>query len=179
MSIYETTSGKAYTGMAEYDNLSGYVTQTYVTEWKDIHGNLWRKTCNVINLGRADPVIPSDPDATLQPEKLWSRMTGNDFTRAANLAAGQARDEARRDRIVEYIQAYGPSTLKIMADDLNMVLVTLQKAISRYEGVTFVKVGFVSSSGRAVIWGLIQSGTYTPQTGVVSVNSALEGTAAT
>ena len=57
-------------GFAEYDSLTGYLTSTYTVEWVDRQGTRWRKTCQVINLGRPDRGAPVDPATATMPEPM-------------------------------------------------------------------------------------------------------------
>lgn len=108
---------KIYTN-TEYDGLSGYVERTYTTTWRDTQGNLWRKTCQVVNLGRPDRGIVVDPDAAIAYEP-WEESKPPSASRAANapsaaIEAHHANKEARHDalqaKIVAYLREHGATS---------------------------------------------------------------------
>jgi hypothetical protein len=59
-----------HTGYSEFDNLTGYVTKEYTTEWVDPSGTRWRKRCQIINLGRPDRGIVVDPEEAIADEGI-------------------------------------------------------------------------------------------------------------
>ncbi len=157
MSIYETTHGTAYANDPDYDRMTGYVTRTYQSEWRDAQGNLWRKTCTVINLGRADRVTPQTGEELLHTEKMPGDLRSSAQQRAGRIAAGRARRQAKRDAIAELLQAQGPLTCAEIAEALGYVAKTTREILeaSRYE--LFDKVGGVPGAHGGVpvaIWGL-------------------------
>lgn len=124
MSIYERTSGNAYSGDDAYDRLTGYVTGNYVSEWHDRSGTKWRCVTTIINLGRADGVTPAEMDAQLA-EEAWDEdapIAAIDELRRqtqANAAVILAKiaaylDEHKQATIVqlEALTGYGDSWLR-------------------------------------------------------------------
>lgn len=147
MSIYEVTYGNAYCGDPSYDNLTGYVTRTYQSEWRDIHGNLWRKTCTVINLGRSDAVTPADPEAQMGRAYL-DELAGAPIRRHPK---GQTVA-----RFVDVLRRYGPlpvaRIVELTGHSKQAIVATLN-----YNDTVFVRVGEVMGArGKvAATWGLI------------------------
>jgi hypothetical protein len=63
---YTHIQGKVgHSGFAEFDNLTGYVTGNYVSEWQGRDGTRWRTITTVINLGRPDRGIRVDSEAAI------------------------------------------------------------------------------------------------------------------
>ena len=136
------------TGFAEYDHLTGYVDRVYTVEWTDKTGNLWRKTCTVINLGRPDRGIPVDPDAQMQPEKFPRHVPARPKKPAKPMLRIGEFDEA----IPAYLRQYGPAHAKLIAADLGYQYESLHYHLRNNRNNVYCKVGKV---GKAVIWGLI------------------------
>jgi hypothetical protein len=86
-------------GFPEYDSLTGYLERTYTVEWEDSSGTRWRKTCQVINLGRPDRgvVVPPDDeqdDNTDAVERLRQEKL--------------KRDQATLDQLQQILTERGP-----------------------------------------------------------------------
>jgi hypothetical protein len=106
-------------GYAEYDALTGYVTRTYQTEWTDTSGNLWRKTCTIINLGRPDRGVPVDHEAQIRDEVWVDEAQQQDDQRRRDSAIERNRVQRHRvamESLVAYMQAHGPSPLTELLD---------------------------------------------------------------
>jgi hypothetical protein len=105
-----------HSGFGEYDNLTGYLTRTYTVEWEDRQGTRWRKTCQVINLGRPDRGIPVDPDGQLGEEDLPEPVSVLYLQRAQAAAkkAAMLRDERSMSKIVAYLKEHGPQPLDVL-----------------------------------------------------------------
>lgn len=146
MNIYNHIQSKVYSGDDDYDKFSGYVTKTYTVEWEDSSGTRWRKTCQVINLGRPDRVPPADPDALMGAERLSYEGERPNQRKRDERHAALAMDLTR------YLRQYGPSHMTAMASDLDYAKTTLDEFVRQREGRIFCKVGNV---GRAVLWGLV------------------------
>ena len=146
MNSERLTQGSAYCGVPAYDNLTAYVTRTYQSEWRDIHGNLWRKTCTVINLGRADAVTPADPGAELAPASL------------SDLPGAKVRRNAvgyTLNRYVDVVRRYGPLPILRIAELTGQTTQSVTTII-KHNAATFIKVG-ETQGGRgkmAALWGL-------------------------
>jgi hypothetical protein len=118
-----------HTGFGEFDNLTGYLVDTYTVEWMDSSGNRWRKRCEVVNLGRPDRGIPVDPDEAMTPEE---------FEVAANARAAQetlraekvARDAALLVQVEKCYREHGALSANQCAEYLKVgkerVLITLR-----------------------------------------------------
>ncbi len=138
---------------SEYDNLTGYVVRTYTTTWRDTDGNLWRKTCEVVNLGRPDRGVPVDPDTQLAPAPWDSGGTKPHLARGP-MARKRKADERFAEiqmQVSAYLRRNGPSHVKGMALDLEHKRTTLGDLMRKFEGVSFCKVG---TCGPAVLWGV-------------------------
>lgn len=108
-----TESNKIYTG-TEFDNLTGYVTGNYVSEWTDRRGNRWRSCVTVVNLGRPDRgIVADDVDVELAPERLpLGKGASAEARYQESLAATRERRHGALLRdLGAYMQEHGPSTL--------------------------------------------------------------------
>lgn len=144
-------------GFSEYDNLTGYVDRTYTTTWHDDKGNLWRKTCTIINLGRPDRGVPVDPDTLLTSEEWGKERNGNPSPTYAHVAARAAairRDAERELEIVAYLKEHGAEQIRVIARAFNMSRDRLAEHIYKREGTVYVRTGKV---GKATLWGVINA----------------------
>ena len=135
-------------GFAEYDNLTGYVEQTYTREWTDAAGNRWRKVVTVINLGRPDRGIPVDPDAQMQAERFPRHEPR---PRKERRPTSLKRGDVQR-QVGDYLRQYGPAHAKLIASDLGIAYDTLFYHLKGRKGQLYCACGKV---GKAVIWGLV------------------------
>lgn len=157
MNIYNHIQSKVYANDPDYDKLSGYVTRQYQVEWTDTNGTRWRKTCTTINLGKADPVSPVDPDAQMGAESL-------NYDRSASLDAAyeQVRilTEQRKQRahiaLVAHLQAHGPQTIEALLGLTEWEIVATLRNYMRSQPAVFVRL-YKSPA----VWGLVGQ-TYTP-----------------
>jgi hypothetical protein len=128
---FRTTAGSCKpSGFAEYDGLTGYVERTYTTTWRDKDGTLWRKTCQVLNLGRPDRGIVVDPDTAIAYEP-WqdSKLPMQPNAPSAAIEAHHRNKEARHDAIqaqlVAYLREHGATSALALVDvvgkDINWV----------------------------------------------------------
>jgi hypothetical protein len=102
----------AVSGFAEFDNLTGYVTGNYVSEWTGRDGNRWRTVTTVINLGRPDRGIAVDPDAQ-QGDEDWGTAASAETQKA--LADNRRRkDSDARKLFVAYLMVNGPQLLEAL-----------------------------------------------------------------
>jgi hypothetical protein len=132
----------------EYDNLTGYLTKEYTTEWQDSSGTRWRKTCRIINLGRPDRGVPVDPEEAIAFDP-WREKPSE------AIKLGSAQYQARMQyRITEYLRERGPSMTRDIATDLSMVYPTVVKHLAKQDGTVYRRVGKVN---HFVIWGLVES----------------------
>lgn len=102
-------------GFVEYDELSGYVTRQYVSEWQDKDGTRWRKIVTFINLGKPDRGIVRDPDAMIgRGEKLFGLDGSEPHWQKAVKAASEAR-VVREAQLVSALQqafaTHGPMSV--------------------------------------------------------------------
>lgn len=136
-------------GYAEYDNLSGYVDRTYTTTWHDKDGNLWRKTCTVINLGRPDRGTPVDPDAQLDTEP-WNDTAD----RLVVATAGKKDALAEREalllvRVQAHLRKYGASTAKDLAVSVGIGQPQVANHLRKYTDK------YMLLEGSLYLWGLV------------------------
>jgi hypothetical protein len=135
----------------EYDGLTGYVTKTYSTEWLDTQGNLWRKTCTVINLGRPDRGIVGDVDAQLV-EEHWGH--GNSYAGPeAMRRKGEENRASLRMEMVAHLREHGPQQAQGIAMDLQRGYRSIAKQLSDNEGMVFCRAGYGNG---AVLWGVLE-----------------------
>lgn len=96
-----------HTGYPEYDSMTGYVERTYSVEWEDSSGTRWRKTCQVINLGRPDRGIPVDPDEAMTPEEFGvGKHLGPAIAKMKENK--RERDQVILERARAYLAEHGP-----------------------------------------------------------------------
>lgn len=119
MSIYEQAFGNAYAGDPEFDNLSGYCTAEYSYTWYDAVRNAYIRTTRThINLGRADPGTPADPDANMQREYFdYDNPNRGNAVRAVRRDAAD-RFLALRAQIQASLTEDGPASAARLADRL-------------------------------------------------------------
>lgn len=132
---------------AEYARLTGYVSDQYAVEWEDENGNLWRKTCTVINLGRPDRGVPVDPDEAIKSER-WPK----DYRQRIPRKPAVPPVNAAQERTVDYLRKFGPSTIPDIAGHFGLYLSGVQKHLTKREGHVYERVG---KRGRSDLWGLI------------------------
>jgi hypothetical protein len=66
-SIYESITGNAYTTDPDYSAFTGRVVRTISTTFYDPTLGAWiKRTCEYIDIGRADPVVPVDPESMIE-----------------------------------------------------------------------------------------------------------------
>ena len=159
MRLTESTAGKAHTTDEDYAKFSGQLVMTVSTTNYDPKRKCWiKRTYEYIDIGRADPVTPIDPDAELQYEKFERKCQSNlnwEVARDRNKALGEAARAKRRDRIVEELREWGPSTLVQISESLSIPRATVNDLMQIYKGTTFCIVGKKSGSGQAALWGLV------------------------
>ena len=155
--------------------LSGRVVYQSAITGMTLDGWKIKHTVAYIDIGRSAPNDAADPDALLQPEPMWHKPNAHvQVAVAVNVARGELRFAARRERIIAHLQAYGPATIGELVDELGIGRVTLVETLKRYAGAPFVRVGVAPGSGHAEIWGLVdaqmgiseQSNTPAPQNAV-------------
>lgn len=136
----------------EYDNLTGYVTHEYITEWQDTAGTRWRTRRTIINLGRPDRGIVPDPDEAMTPDP-WPKErapwqgAGSDEIRRKK----RVRDTEIHLRIVDYITQHGPTHTQELVNECGYKRSTLDPFMREREGTVFVRAGRV---GKATLWGV-------------------------
>jgi hypothetical protein len=96
-----------HSGFPEYDALTGYVTQSYQREWQDRSGVRWRKTVQIINLGRPDRGIPVDPDKELEHEP-FDKAENNKAAMSMVKVKKAERDAVLLERMQEALREHGP-----------------------------------------------------------------------
>lgn len=133
-------------GYGEYDNLTGYVDRTYSVEWEDAHGNTWRKTCTVINLGRPDRGIPVDPD-----NEMSKPIPPADPRDGGNMPMMRRAERVvqTQEIVVDYLTRNGMTSAKDMARPLGISRTTLIDHLHKRDTIYFRK-----RDGRAILWGL-------------------------
>jgi len=154
----ESTSGKAHTTDEDYAKFGGQLVMTVSTTKYDPKLKCWiKRTYEYIDVGRADSVKPLNGDELLEYEKFTDgRTEGSEIARLVNMAAGQARRAKLRDRVVDYMQQYGPETKVALAVELNVPMATLYELLTKFCTDTFCRVGRTERSGRgADIFGLV------------------------
>jgi hypothetical protein len=136
----------------EYDHLSGYVERTYTTTWRDAEGTLWRKTCQVVNLGRPDRGIVVDPDEAMTPDpwprelRTWQGAGSDEIRRQKRV-----RDTQIHLEIVAYLTEHGPQHVQMLVSECGYNRSTLDPFMREREGTVFVRAGRV---GKATLWGV-------------------------
>lgn len=110
----------------EYDNLSGYVTGNYVSEWQDKTGTRWRTTVTVVNLGKPDRGTPADPDHAMTPERLFLESErGRNYSDAIT-AKREQRHNVIMDAFTTHMQEHGPvavnTLMQVIGKSRNTVL---------------------------------------------------------
>jgi hypothetical protein len=139
-------------GFREYDNLSGYVTGNYVSEWTDRWGNRWRTITTVVNLGRPDRGIAVDPDDAMTPD-VWVDDQQREIEQAQRgYAVERNRVERHRvamEQLTAYMQAHGPTVvpeLLMVVDWASRTLLT--------EHLTMFPDVYLRYWDRPQVWGL-------------------------
>lgn len=143
---FRTTAGTCKpSGFAEYDGLTGYVERTYTTTWRDAQGNLWRKQCQIINLGRPDRGIVVDPDAAIAYEP-WQESKPPLSPNAPSAAIeGHHRAKAARDAILQaqvltYMHEHGAVHINDLVNALGRRRDWLYKHLTEYEHKAYRRV---------------------------------------
>jgi hypothetical protein len=137
-----------YTGYGEFDNLTGYLTKEYTTEWQDSSGTRWRKTCRIINLGRPDRGVPVDSDEAMTPEPLEvSKATHASIVARAEQRAG--RDAALVERVRACIKKHGAMSATALGGRLKVARERAARVLNDNPSV-FRPLGWNDKS-----WGLV------------------------
>lgn len=140
--------GNAYANDPQFDAFTGRVA--YQTSIIGITRDGYKVRCTrvYIDLGRAAPVSVGDPDEVLNtvedlPHEPLFRRKHTKKTPRAN---------ALQDRIVDYMQKHGPTTIPLLSYEWGVVGQTLQKHLDTRTGFVYCKVGY---RGGANLWGLV------------------------
>lgn len=154
----ESTSGKAHTTDEDYAKFGGQLVMTVSTTKYDPERKCWiKRTVEYIDIGRADPVVPSESASEPPPKNYnFEFQTHTNYEAAAvvNKAAGEARRAEKANRICNYIKTHGPSPVNAIADALEMPRISAFQLMQRFEGEKFHRVKRIYSS-HTVIWGLV------------------------
>ena len=134
-------------GYPEYDNLTGYLERTYQVEWRDKDGIWWRKTCQVINLGRPDRGVPVDVEA-LEAQEVWG-----DGEVTVERGAKAKRGEVI-GMLVDALREGGPMTTPRLASRVGRVRQAIQNTLTG-RGDLFMRVSGPSKRGVDTTWGLV------------------------
>ena len=142
----DTTAGSCKpSGFSEYDSLTGYVERTYATTWRDAQGNLWRKTCTLINLGRPDRGIVVDPDAAMAYEP-WeeSRSPMQASAPSAAIEAHHRNKEARHDAVqallVAYLREHGATSALVIVDVVGKEINWVRRHLAEREHKAYKRI---------------------------------------
>lgn len=148
MNTYDHIQSRVYSGDKDYDELTGYVTGHYTTEWIDRGGTRWRTTVEIINLGRPDRVRPVDPDEAMQPDHTFRER----FATAAAMAGKQRAKAQRSALLVEKITAafaeHGPMCAYDVAVIVGVAGATALNVLRAH------REQFEFFGGKAARWGL-------------------------
>jgi hypothetical protein len=140
-----------HSGFGEYDNLTGYLTRTYTVEWEDRQGTRWRKTCQVINLGRPDRGIPVDPDGAMEAEE-WVDDEGQPAKALTHAKQGETLA-----RLVAALQRRGPCGTVQLAAAINRTGAAIRNTLLRRSDLFVCLERGTRGRGRAreSLWGLV------------------------
>ena len=130
MSLLRSAGGNVYCGDPDYDNVTAYRSQTYTMFWHDCHGNTWRRTRTVSEIGRSASVQPSDPDRELN-EPLQNKQMGLIIPVPGNAwESAQRRKTAQDAELRAHLARRGPTTAVQMADLLDVSYSTIMRMVN-------------------------------------------------
>lgn len=142
--------GKCGYTRTEYDNLTGYVSGEYASEWQDNDGTRWRTVVTVINLGKPDRGIAVDPDALMTPEILAFEESDRtrEYSPTVTANANKRHSEAM-ERFVAHMQAHGPVPVNELVP-----LAKWKSHVSVREHLSMFPETYRYFPGKLGLWGL-------------------------
>jgi len=174
MSIYETTSGRAFANDPDFDGMTGRVTYQRTVTGMTLDGWKVRNTISYVDIGRAAHVDAVDPEAALVPERFpYATATATALADGKRKAAAE-RVITLRGQVEACLREHGPQSAYAIATKLEdggkrRVLDCLRRFPDR----------FFFHGGQFQIWSLIGQEWTPPQVKKISntmraIRAALE-----
>lgn len=151
MNTYDHIQSRVYANDPSYDAFTGRVAYQHTVTGITLDGWKVRHTVEYIDIGKADPVRPVDPDAQMGPESLgYDRLAAVRAAHARARVVAEERKQRVHDALIAYLQEHGPQPIKTLLD------------VTEYQGKTAMRAHLASCPETFVrlreipgIWGLI------------------------